>query len=153
MSDSYGFEDNQDNLDKSIPVDWSARLPEYQDVVTDLTIRTIAFHRLEAVRPVKRTTREKIERTISCLLANLVKAALASPECFLAIPQSSGAFTQSRYNNQGIGYDNTKRVVDFLKGCSPQLVSYNVGFNDRSNPGARTFVTRIRALPALLGDH
>ncbi|SHG64166.1 hypothetical protein [Bradyrhizobium erythrophlei] len=148
MSDTYMFEDN---LDKSIPIDWSARLPDFQDVVAELTTKTIAFHRLEAVRPVKPTTREKIRKTIDCLLANLVKAAVASPECFLAIPQSSGAFTQSRYNNHGIGYDNTKRVVDYLKGCSPQLVSYNIGFNDRSRSGARTYVTRIRALPALLG--
>ena len=151
MSDTYAFEDNEDDLDNSIPIEWSTRLnDEFQDVVTDLTVKAIAFHRLEAIRAVRPTTYAKIRRAIDCLLANLVKAALASPECFLAIPQSSGAFTQSRYNNQGIGYGNTKRVVDFLKGCFPPLVSYNVGFNDRSNPGARTFVTRIRALPALL---
>jgi hypothetical protein len=86
MSDSYGFEHNRDNLDKSMPIDWSARLPEFQGVVADLTAKTIAFHRLEALRPVKPTTREKIRTTVDCLLANLVKAALASPECFLAVP-------------------------------------------------------------------
>jgi hypothetical protein len=67
MSDTYRFEDN---LDKSIPIDWSARLRDFQGVVTDLTVKAIAFHRLEAIRAVRPTTYEKIRRTIDCLLAN-----------------------------------------------------------------------------------
>ena len=85
MSDTHTF---ADDLGKSIPIDWSSRLNlDFQDVVTDLTAKAIAFHRLEAVRPVKRTTYEKIRKTIDCLVANLVKAALAILTVYLMLAQ------------------------------------------------------------------
>src|SRR2546430_2577789 len=109
-ADEVGLDDDPEN---SIRFDFDIGLePSFRDLIDDLTQEAIVHHRL--VDP-RRSTIRQIRTTIDCLFANLLRACLKHPDCFVAIPLRTQDYTQDRrYRNRGIGYDNLRRVIQYL---------------------------------------
>jgi hypothetical protein len=124
------------DIENSVRLDLDLGLePTFGDLLDALTQETIIHHEIERVRP---TTVRQIRTTIDCLSANLIRAYLRGPACFVAIPLRPRDYTSSRYRNRGIGYDNLVKVIEFLLRRDEPYLTLEPAINSYR-------VTRIRA--------
>lgn len=98
------------------------------------------------------SSRVQLRETIDCLLANLWNACRMSGRCFLAVPMRTGEYRSDRYHTRGIGYTNMVRVIDYLRGIDPPLVTYRRGFRDRRRDVPIGRLTRLRATRGLINE-
>jgi hypothetical protein len=125
--------ENSARFDMAIELEKSFQLP-----IKSLAIEII---RHAGIRD-GRNTRAQIEKTVSVLAANLCKLYLQDPEKFVAISRGPQYYTSSRYNCQGIGFDNLIRTMDYLMDRDPPLISYFPGNRNPESMFARS--SRIR---------
>lgn len=78
------------------------------------------------------------------MCANLLNAYLIDNELYVAISLNSSDYTRTIYNNSGIGYDNMKKVVDYLSSERVGHIVLRRGFQSR-----RSYRTRIRMKESL----
>lgn len=109
-------------------------------------------------RTPKPSSVRQIQKIISCVAANLVRAYIQNERLFVGISLGPQYYTKSRYNCQGVGFDNLRRIIEFMRNRRPALISYHVGGyrqipNRRSPAAAKKIVgraTRIRLTAAFL---
>jgi len=138
----------RDNPDRSVRFSFDLSLSDgFTPLVHSLTKEVVKFHQLDEPRP---STINQIQAALSYVLANLLNANQISPQCYVAISMRSGDYTKSRYLPNATGYDNLKRVIEYLTKTDPPFARFKRGFYYRTQAEPVGRVSRIRASRRLL---
>jgi hypothetical protein len=142
------LEPGEDDPGKSVRCNFDLRLrDDYAFLIHGLTSGYFRFQGIERARI---STFNQVERTLDCLVANLIHANQISPACHISISMRRGTYTKNRYAQHGIGYDNLSNIIEYLKDVEPSLITYYRGFYDRRGPRNQGRETRIKATQELL---
>jgi hypothetical protein len=125
--------EHSDRFDMAIELDASFRLP-----ITHFAQEIICRYK---VRDGKKT-KAQIEKTISIVAANLFSVYLRDPEMFIGISLGPQYYKANRYTCQGIGFDNLRRTINYLRDRDPPLIDFIIGRRFPDTNFARA--TRIR---------
>lgn len=112
------------DLDHSIRISFERRLPiEFFPLVTWFA------GALFTPQELRRGRHNQILLTINCILANLAHAAKLDPHLFIGAPFNPRAFTQTRYNQNNIGYRNFDRAIERLRDAAEPFITYHRGIH------------------------
>lgn len=137
------------DLNNSVQLDESLRLPQteqHEELLDSYISNIIEFHGLTNRRDVRRG----LGHTLSVVFANLSKARGLGDK-FIAVSLGSGAYTNSRYNDNDLSYLNVKRVIDYLSRDQGEVEIYR-GFRDESTGEGRNTRIRLRQEEGIEGE-
>jgi len=137
--------DEQPDLDNSIRFDMSDMLPaKFDGPVATLAQEVIEHSKLKKVGD---ATKRQIQTTISAIAANLIRAYTRDQKMFVGISLGPQYYTASRYNCQGIGFENVRRTIKYMDARVPKLITLHLApKSDAKNRKS----SRIRLTPAFL---
>jgi hypothetical protein len=135
---------SRQDFEHSIPLDLSINLEDSaRPFVYALADAMIQHHNVR--RNVR--TLDQARNSVGTVLANLKRAYDQDPALFVAVSLNSNNYrVTSRYNPQGIGYENLRRTVEYFRDQTPALTTYHRGVLFE---GFARF-SRIRCTPSLV---
>ena len=111
----------------SIRFDQDLRLKrEPNDPVGQLAVRIVEFSDVQT----RGRTYEVVEECLSAVLANIYLAQEHGEEVWVAISQSSGGYTSSRYWRSELSYRGMMKVMNYMKRDNSGF-AFLAGFQDR----------------------
>lgn len=140
--------DFNDNLQRAVPLRLERHLNDdrYLAFVSWIAGQLYEPAEIVGLRP---GSQQQLLRTVSCISANLVHAALEiDRSCFVSIALRDPTFRQSKYNNTRLGYDRFRDVVQRMQALPNPWIGYWQGGQDRRRRVRWT--TKLRATERLV---